>query len=99
MVDARAGDELGVAVGQFAPGADQAANLAVMRELAGTAVARGARIVVFPEYSSFFESRLGAASVAAAEALTGPFVTAIGRLAADLGVHIVAGMLERTADP
>ncbi|TFD89402.1 carbon-nitrogen hydrolase family protein [Cryobacterium lactosi] len=98
MVDARARDELGVAVAQFAPGADQAANLAVMRELAGTAVARGARIVVFPEYSSFFESRLGEASVAAAEALTGPFVTAIGRLAADLGVHVVAGMLERTAD-
>ncbi|POH68999.1 hydrolase [Cryobacterium zongtaii] len=99
MVDARASDELGVAVAQFAPGADQAANLAAMRSLAGTAVARGAGIVVFPEYSSFFESRLGDASVAAAEALDGPFVTALGHLAADLGVHIVAGMLERTDDP
>ena len=98
MVDARTRDELGVAVAQFAPGADQAANLAEMRSLAVTAVARGARIVVFPEYSSFFESRLGAASVAAAESLDGPFVSALGRLAAELGVHVVAGLLERTDD-
>ena len=98
MVDSRAGDELGVAVAQFAPGADQAANLAEMRTLAETAVARGARIVVFPEYSSFFEAVLGDASVAAAESLNGPFVTALGRIATDLGVHIVAGLLERSAD-
>jgi len=99
MVELRERDELGVAVAQFAPGADQAVNLTVIRQLAGTAVARGARIVVFPEYSSFFENRLGAASVAAAEALDGAFVTALGRLAVDLGVHIVAGMLEKTPDP
>ena len=99
MVDSRAGDELGVAVAQFTPGTDQTANLAVMRTLAQTAVARGARIVVFPEYSSFFESVIGEASIAAAEPLDGPFVAALGRLAADLGVHIVAGLLERTDDP
>lgn len=99
MVDSRAGDDLGVAVAQFAPGTDQTANLAVMRTLAQTAVSRGARIVVFPEYSSFFENVIGEASIAAAEPLDGPFVTALGRLAADLGVHIVAGLLERSADP
>lgn len=99
MVDSSVQDELGVAVAQFAPGTDRAANLAEIRLLAGTAVARGAGIVVFPEYSAFFEKRMGEASLAAAEPLDGPFVTALGALAADLGVHIVAGLLESTDDP
>jgi predicted amidohydrolase len=99
MVDTSARAELGVAVAQFAPGTDQAVNLAEMRELARRAVARGAGIVVFPEYSAFFEKRMTEASVAAAEGLDGAFVTALGRLAVDLGVHVVAGMLEATDDP
>jgi len=98
MHDSRSPDGFGVAVAQFAPGNDGRANLAAMRSLAQAAVSRGARIVVFPEYSSFFEPRLGPASVAAAEPLDGPFVTALGTLATDLGVHIVAGLLERTPD-
>jgi predicted amidohydrolase len=99
MVDSSARAELGVAVAQFAPGTDRAANLAEMRGLAGTAAARGAGIVVFPEYSAFFEKRMTDASVEAAESVDGPFVAALGRLAADLDVHIVAGLLERTDDP
>ena len=83
-----------VAVGQFAPGSDQVENLRQMASLAAEAVDRGAALVVFPEYSSFFEMQLGPASVAAAEALDGPFVTAVGELARQLGIHIVAGMLE-----
>jgi predicted amidohydrolase len=99
MVDSSVPTELGVAVAQFAPGTDSAANLAEMRELAQTAVARGAGIVVFPEYSAFFEKRMTEASLVAAESVHGPFVTALGRLAADLGVHVVAGILETTDDP
>jgi predicted amidohydrolase len=99
MVESRAHDDVGVAVAQFTPGTGQAGNLAVMRDLASTAARRGARIVVFPEYSSFFESVLGEASVAAAEPLDGPFVAALAQLATDLQVHIVAGMLERTGEP
>ncbi|MCY7289024.1 MAG: carbon-nitrogen hydrolase family protein [Cryobacterium sp.] len=90
---------LGVAVAQFAPGREPAVNLAVMRALAATAVARGARLIVFPEYSAFFEPVMGPSFVAAAEPLDGPFVTALAALAADRGVHIVAGMLEATDDP
>ena len=90
---------LGVAVAQFAPGREPAVNLAVMRALAATAVARGARLIVFPEYSAFFEPVMGQSFVAAAEPLDGPFVTALAALAADRGVHIVAGMLEATDDP
>jgi predicted amidohydrolase len=99
MVESTARAELGVAVAQFAPGTDRAANLAEMRVLAGTAVARGAGIVVFPEYSAFFEKRMTEVSVAAAESLTGPFVAAVGDIAAELDVHVVAGMLEITDDP
>jgi predicted amidohydrolase len=90
---------LGVAVAQFAPGREPAVNLAAMRALAETAVARGAGLIVFPEYSAFFEPVMGPSFVAAAEPLDGAFVSALAALAADLGVHVVAGMLEATDDP
>lgn len=85
---------IGVAVAQFCPGVDEQQNLRVMSGLARTAAARGAHLVVFPEYSAHFEPDLGPGCVAAAQALTGPFVTALEGLATDLGVHVVAGMLE-----
>jgi predicted amidohydrolase len=86
-----------IAVAQFAPGTDKDANLTAMAELAEAAVARGATLVVFPEYSSFFEPVLGDASIAAAEPLDGPFVTSLTSVAQRLRIHIVAGLLE-TAD-
>jgi predicted amidohydrolase len=88
----------GVAVAQFAPGSDTPGNLVTMHELAATAVARGARIVVFPEYSSFFVDPLGPAFVKAAQPLDGPFVRALGEVAASLGVFIVAGLVEKVDD-
>ncbi|SDK81774.1 Predicted amidohydrolase [Cryobacterium psychrotolerans] len=88
---------IGVAVAQFRPGADRAENLRAMRALTATAVDRGAALVVFPEYSAFFEPVMGPAFVAAAEPLDGPFVVALGELAAEFGVYVVAGMLEQTA--
>ncbi len=90
---------IGVAVAQFRPGADRAGNIEAMRALAATAAARGARLLVFPEYSSFFEPVLGRSFVAAAEPLDGVFVTALAALAGEFGMHVVAGMLEVTADP
>jgi predicted amidohydrolase len=85
---------IGVAVAQFAPGDDTAANLAAIRDLATLAVERGASLVVFPEYSSYFTPELGAHSLAAAEPLDGPFVAGLEAMAKVLGVHLVAGMLE-----
>ena len=85
---------VGVAVAQFVPGADRETNLAEVARLAGIAAARGAQLVVFPEYSAFFEPTLGPAFVAAAEPIDGPFVTALAALAEGLGLVIVAGMLE-----
>ena len=85
---------VGVAVAQFVPGAEREANLAEIERLSGLAAARGAQLVVFPEYSAFFEPTLGPGFVAAAEPLDGPFVTALAALSAGLGLVIVAGMLE-----
>ncbi|MBC7443752.1 MAG: carbon-nitrogen hydrolase family protein [Ramlibacter sp.] len=96
--DVSRGAALGVAVAQFAPGRDGEANLAAMRDLATTAVARGARLIVFPEYSAFFEPAMGPSFVAAAQPLDGPFVTQLAGIARELGIHVVAGMLEVTTD-
>jgi predicted amidohydrolase len=87
-----------VAVAQFAPGADSAANLDVIRELTERAVSRGASLVVFPEYSSYFTPELDRGYVDAAQPLDGAFVTGLAALAVRLDVHIVAGLVERTAD-
>ena len=43
-----------LAVGQFAPTADTAANLAIIAELVADASARGAQLLVLPEYASWF---------------------------------------------
>lgn len=89
---------LAVAVAQFRPGVDAAQNLNAMRTLAATAAGRGAHVVVFPEYSQYFEAELGPAFLAAAQPLSGSFVLGLAELARDLDVHIVAGMVESTAD-
>jgi predicted amidohydrolase len=86
--------ESAVAVAQFAPTDDSSANLATIAGLAETAVTRGASLVVFPEYSSYFTPTIGQDWVDAAEPLDGPFASGLAALATRLGVHIVAGLLE-----
>jgi predicted amidohydrolase len=88
-----------VSVAQFGPGADADANRRVIADFVQRAAAQGARLVLFPEYSSFFVHPLGEAFVEAAESLDGPFVSELARLASTHGVHIVAGLVERTDDP
>ena len=90
---------VGVAVAQFRPGPDEAQNLATMRALAATAAGRGAELVVFPEYSSYFEGVIGRNFVDAAQPLDGSFVAGLSAFAVEFGIHVVAGMLERVADP
>ena len=51
--------DFAIAVAQFAPGADAEANLAEITRLTELAAARGARLVVFPEYSSYFTPEPG----------------------------------------
>ena len=84
-----------IAVAQFAPGADTAANLAKITRLAELAAARAARLVVFPEYSSYFTPEHGRDWQEAAEEVGGRFTEQLGAIATRLGVHLVAGMIER----
>lgn len=83
-----------VAVAQFAPSDDTAANLQEMSRLAVDAASRGAMLVVFPEYSSYFTPAMGADWVENAQTLHGPFVRGLAEIARELGIHVVAGMLE-----
>ncbi|HEY4269478.1 MAG TPA: carbon-nitrogen hydrolase family protein [Galbitalea sp.] len=87
-----------IAVAQFAPINDAGDNLETMRSLAEAAVARGARLVVFPEYSSYFEAQLGQGFVDAAQPIDGPFITGVRALAAALDIHIVVGLVEQTSE-
>lgn len=88
---------VGVGIGQFAPGTDKAANLATITRLSERAASRGASLVVFPEYSSYFADPFGDGFLDNAEPLDGEFVTSLSALASRLGIHIVAGMIETTA--
>lgn len=87
-----------IGVAQFAPTADTAANLAKVRELVTTAAGRGARVVLFPEYSSYFLDPFDESLAANAQDIDGPFVSDLTAIAADHDVHVVAGLLERASD-
>ncbi len=89
---------LAVGVAQFAPTADAAANLETIAQLVATASARGARVVVFPEYSSYFVDPFDASLAENAQELDGPFVRELTRIAAAHDVTVVAGLLERAGD-
>lgn len=89
---------LALAVCQFSPTHDRAQNLARIAELTSDAAARGARVVVFPEYSSYFVDPMDASLVDNAEPLDGDFVSTLTGLAAEYAVVIVAGLVERASD-
>jgi predicted amidohydrolase len=88
--------DLALAVAQFAPAADTAANLVAIGELVASASRRGAALVVLPEYSSYFIDPFDASLAEHAEPLGGPFTTALTELARAHAIVIVAGMVEKT---
>jgi deaminated glutathione amidase len=84
-----------VAVAQFAPGPDVAANLAEATALIAEAGERGADLVVLPEYASFFEHRMGPRFAEHAQDLDGPFIEGV-RAAAERALLVaVVGLVER----
>jgi len=91
-------ETLPIGVAQFAPTADAAVNLESIAQLVATASDRGARVVVLPEYSSYFVDPFDESLAANAQELDGPFVQALTRLAAQHDLTIVAGLLERASD-
>ncbi|MCM6775785.1 carbon-nitrogen hydrolase family protein [Nocardia sp. CDC159] len=66
----------------------------MLREHVRAAAEYGARVVVAPEYSMFAVSRLDQRVVEAAEPITGAWVSGLRGLAAEFGVHLVAGVVE-----
>ena len=90
--------EITVASLQLEPVIGEAAqNLARSLDMIERAADQGARLVVLPELANsgyVFNSREEALSLAE-DALTGPAVTAWCALAAQRGLHIVAGLCER----
>ncbi|WP_336632169.1 MULTISPECIES: carbon-nitrogen hydrolase family protein [unclassified Microbacterium] len=89
---------VGVAVAQFAPTADTAANLEAIAELTDRAAARGAAVVLFPEYASYFVDPMDDSLRAHAEELDGPFTRGLREIAGRAGVVVVAGLVERGED-
>lgn len=75
-------------------GSDKRANLERATELVRDAASRGAQLVALPEL--FFWGGPVAREVEEAEAIPGPTTAALSSLAAELGIHLVAGsILER----
>ncbi|OIJ33239.1 carbon-nitrogen hydrolase family protein [Microbacterium sp. LCT-H2] len=87
-----------VAVCQFAPTDSREHNREQIAELAAEAARLGAKLIVFPEYSSFFVDPMDERLAANAEHLDGEFVTGLIGLAAELAVVIVAGVTEKASD-
>lgn len=89
---------VGVGVAQFAPAASVSVNLETIEELTVRAAARGAEVVLFPEYSSYFVDPFDDSLATHAEALDGEFATSLSRIAESAGVTVVAGMVESASD-
>jgi len=89
---------LTIAAAQFAPVDDPAVNLETVRAAAEDAAARGAQLLVTPEYTSYFTADIDDRFVAAAQPLDGPFVTGLRRIARSTGVALVVGVAEARPD-
>ena len=87
--------QLGVAVAQFAPGRDYVENIDRITGLAHLAAQRGASLIVFPEYSSYFSDPMDGSFARNAQPLDGRFVAQLTQVAGRLGATIVAGMVEQ----
>jgi len=87
-----------VAVCQFAPTTDRAENRTRVAELTADAAARGARVVVFPEYSSYFVDPMDHTLTENAENLDGAFVRALQVTASAHAMTVVAGVVEAAGE-
>ena len=94
---AAVGVAVGVAVAQFAPTAEERANLAAIDELTAGAVARGAEVVLFPEYASYFVDPFDDTLRAHAQDVDGDFTRGLREIASRYGAVVVAGLVERGA--
>lgn len=80
-----------IALSQFDPGTDPAANAAHLVAEAARAAADGVRLLVAPEGSLVSFLQDPAAPVRAAQPLDGPFLSALAAASAEHGITIAAG--------
>jgi deaminated glutathione amidase len=90
---------LTIAAAQFAPVDDPDANLETVRTAAADAVARGADLLVTPEYTSYFSADIDDRFVASAQPLEGPFVSGLQGIARTHGIGLVVGVAETAERP
>lgn len=88
-----------LALAQYSPGNDRAANRSRLSEAVEEAARRGADLVLLPEYASFFAGAPSEAAVEAAESLDGPFVTAMRDAATKHDIAVVATLVETSTTP
>lgn len=86
--------DLAVAVCQFRPSASRAQNRVRVAEVVAKAAARGARLIVFPEYTSYFVDPMDATLAVNSETVEGEFVAALQQAASAHDVTIIAGLVE-----
>jgi len=86
---------LHVALVQHASGLDPEANRRLLDDL----TPRDAELVVFPEAFARDFGEAGSDVSPYAEPIDGGFATEVGRVAADRGTTVVAGMFETSTDP
>jgi predicted amidohydrolase len=82
------------ALAQIDSGIDVARNLECIQRFTRVAADDGADLVVFPEYSMYEKKVVDQTFAGAAEPLDGPFARALGRLAREQQVTLVAGVVE-----
>jgi predicted amidohydrolase len=80
-----------VALGQIPVSSVPAVNLGRVRDVAASAAAQGARLVVFPEGT---QARFSVRLSAVAEALDGEFCEGLADIARSAGIALVAGVFE-----
>lgn len=87
-----------IALSQFDPGTDPAANAAHLVAEAARAAAGGAQLLLAPEGSLVSFLQDPAAPVRTAQPLDGPFVSALAAASAEHGITIAAGTFVPDAD-
>ena len=84
-----------IAVAQILSGTDPADNLQLVRDYTGRAAGSGASLVVFPEATM---CRFGVPLAPIAEPVDGLWADGVRRIAADVGITVVAGMFSPADD-
>ncbi|MBG6216003.1 putative amidohydrolase [Arthrobacter sp. CAN_A6] len=88
-----------IALGQLDSGPDTEKNLSRMEDMASQAARAGARMIVFPEYSTYEKPRVDSSFINAAEPLDGPVSGRLAEIARTHQLVILAGIVETSDEP